>query len=165
MSASVMGSTAGPLTNMGIIGNKDPCAVMKRLITFCFALALPAAGAHAIVGGQPEEGPLSRQSVMVLSSNGGVCSAVVLAPDVVLTAAHCVTGAAEHRVHFRDEAGEPVLIVPAAKAVHPGYNAKAIENRRRSVDLALLRVPEPLPQRFETAALTPVKPARDGTVV
>lgn len=127
---------------------------MKRLITFCLALALPAAGAHAIVGGQPDEGPLSRQSVMVLSSNGGVCSAVVLAPDVVLTAAHCVTGAAEHRVHFRDEAGEPVLIVPAAKSVHPGYDAKAIEGRRRSIDLALVRVPQPLPNRFETATLS-----------
>src|SRR3712207_4439328 len=126
-----MGSTAGPLTNMGIIGTKDPCAIMKRLITLCLALVLPATGAHAIVGGQPDEGSLSRQSVMVLSSNGGVCSAVVLAPDVVLTAAHCVTGAAEHRVHFRDEAGGPVLIVPSAKAVHPGYNAKAIETRQQ----------------------------------
>ena len=88
---------------------------------------------------------------MVLSSNGGVCSAVVLAPDVVLTAAHCVTGAAEHRVHFRDEAGEPVLIVPAAKAVHPGYNAKAIETRQRSIDLALVRIPE-----------RPARPVRAG---
>src|SRR5215218_5219950 len=120
-----MGSTAGPLTNMGIIGKTRILdKVKKRPITFCLALSLAATGARAIVGGQPDEGPLSRQSVMVLSSNGGVCSAVVLAPDVVLTAAHCATGAAEHRVHFRDEAGEPVLIVPAAKAVHPGYNAK-----------------------------------------
>jgi Trypsin len=130
---------------------------MKFLITLCLALSLPAAGAHAIVGGQPDEGPLSRQSVMVLSSNGGVCSAVVLAPDVVLTAAHCVTGAAEHRVHFRDEAGEPVLIVPAAKAVHPGYNAKAIETRQRSIDLALVRVPEALPARFERATLSALR--------
>jgi hypothetical protein len=127
---------------------------MKRLITLCLALPLSAAGAHAIVGGEPSEGPLSRQSVMVLSSNGGVCSAVVLAPDVVLTAAHCVTGAAEHRVHFRDERGEPVLIVPSAKAVHPGYNAKAIETRQRSIDLALVRIPEPLPARFERATLS-----------
>jgi trypsin len=127
---------------------------MKRLVTLCLALPLAATGAHAIVGGQPDEGPLSRQSVMVLSSNGGVCSAVVLAPDVVLTAAHCVTGAAEHRVHFRDEAGEPVLIVPAAKAVHPGYNAKAIETRRRSIDIALVRIPEALPPRFERATLS-----------
>ena len=138
---------------------------MKRLIASVFALSLGATGAGAIVGGAEDAGPLARRSVMVLSSNGGVCSAVVLAEDVVLTAAHCVTGAAEHRVHFRDEAGEPVLIAPVAKAVHPGYEPKAIELRRRSVDLALLRMPEPLPARFETAALTPVKPSRDETVI
>ncbi|MFL4992824.1 MAG: trypsin-like serine protease, partial [Microvirga sp.] len=105
---------------------------MQRLVTLCLALSLVATQANAIVGGAEDEGPLARQSVMVLGSNGGVCSAVVLAKDVVLTAAHCVTGAAEHRVHFRDETGEPVLITPAAKAVHPGYNAKAIETRQRS---------------------------------
>src|SRR5215213_5373936 len=126
---------------------------MQRLVTLCLALSLVATQANAIVGGAEDEGPLARQSVMVLSSNGGVCSAVVLAPDVVLTAAHCATGAAEHRVHFRDEAGEAVLIVPAAKAVHPGYNAKAIETRQRSIDLALVRIPEALPARFERATL------------
>lgn len=127
---------------------------MRRFTALLLATLMSATAAEAIVGGAEDQGPLARRSVMVLSSNGGVCSAVVVAPDVVLTAAHCVTGAAEHRVHFRDEAGEPVLIVPAAKAVHPGYDAKAIEGRRRSIDLALVRVPEPLPKRFETAPLS-----------
>src|ERR671912_528739 len=130
---------------------------MQRLVTLCLALSLVATQANAIVGGAEDEGPLARQSVMVLSSNGGVCSAVVLAKDVVLTAAHCVTGAAEHRVHFRDETGEPVLIVPAAKTVHPGYNAKAIETRQRSIDLALVRIPETLPARFGRATLSAAK--------
>lgn len=130
------------------------------------ATVLTAMGtpAPAIVGGTENESSLSRSSVMVLSSNGGVCSAVVVARDVVLTAAHCVTGAAEHRVHFRDEGGEPVLIVPAAKAVHPGYDAKAIENRRRSIDLALVRIPEKLPERFERATLAAARPAKGESV-
>lgn len=139
---------------------------MKRVILSLLAAALPVVPARAIVGGAEDQGPLSRASVMVLSSNGGVCSAVVVAPDVVLTAAHCVTGAAEHRVHFRDEAGGPILIVPAAKAVHPGYDAKAIAARRRSIDLALLRLPEPLPGRFGTAALGTAQPrAGEGVKV
>ena len=127
---------------------------MKLLASLVLAASLCATNAWAIIGGADNGGPLARQTVMVLSSNGGVCSAVVLAPDAVLTAAHCVTGAAEHRVHYRDETGEPVLIVPAAKAVHPGYDAKAIETRRRSIDLALLRLPDALPARFERATLT-----------
>jgi hypothetical protein len=138
--------------------------MMNRVITLLLATSLWANTAQAIVGGAEDQGPLARQSVMVLSSNGGVCSAVVLARDVVLTAAHCVTGADEHRVHFRDETGEPVLIVPAAKAVHPGYNAKAIETRQRSIDLALVRIPENLPRRFEQATLTVLKPGKDSTV-
>ena len=139
--------------------------MMNRLITLSLALSLEATGAKAIVGGAEDGGPLARQSVMVLSSNGGVCSAVLGARDVVLTAAHCVTGADEHRVHFRDETGEPVLIKPSAKAVHPGYNAKAIETRQRSIDLALVRIPEALPERFERATLTGTRPAKGESII
>ena len=117
-----------------------------------------ASTAHAIVGGAEDHGPLARASVMVLSSKGGMCSAVVVAPDVVVTAAHCVTGASDHRVHFRGDDGAPVLIAPTAKAVHPGYDAGAVEARRRSIDLALLRLPAALPGRFETARLSAAAP-------
>jgi hypothetical protein len=128
-------------------------SALRRLALAAFSVAL-ATNAQAIVGGAEDHGPLSRASVMVLSSNGGVCTAIVVAANAVLTAAHCVTGASDHRVHFRDSNGQPVLIVPKAKAVHPGYDAKAVEGRRRSIDLALLQLPEPLPDRFETAALS-----------
>ena len=137
---------------------------MKHLVIVFFAAALCATKAWAIMGGAADEGPLAHRSVMVLSSNGGVCSAVVLARDVVLTAAHCVTGAAEHRVHFRDEADEPVLLAPTAKAVHSGYNAKAIETRQRSIDLALVRIPEALPERFERATLGAAKIPENASV-
>ena len=120
--------------------------------------------AAAIVGGAQDTSPLARSSVMVLSSKGGVCSAVVVAPDVVLTAAHCVTGAPEHRVHWRDESGVPVLVKPAAKATHPGYEPKAVRGRRRSIDLALVRVPDPLPDRVEAAALSAAVPAAAANV-
>ena len=120
--------------------------------------ARPAA---AIVGGAEDAGPLSRSAVMVLSSRGGVCSAVVLAPDVVLTAAHCAAGTAEYRVHYKDGSGAPVLLAPpAAVAVHPGYDAGAIAGRRRSIDLALLRLAEPLPARFAPATLSLSAPRR-----
>lgn len=118
------------------------------------AAALSAAPAAAVVGGVPDDGPLSRNSVMVLGSNGGVCSAVVVALDAVLTAAHCVAGEAEHRVHWREASGEPALVPPAATAIHPGYDPKAIAARRRSIDLALLRLASPVPARFEPATLS-----------
>jgi hypothetical protein len=135
---------------------------MKRFGGAVLALTLSITGAGAIVGGADDSSLLARASIVVLSSNGGVCSAVVVARDAVLTSAHCATGAAEHRVHFRGEAGQPILIVPAGKSVHPGFDAKAVEGRRRSIDLALIRLPEPLPARFEIAALSAAKPAKDA---
>jgi hypothetical protein len=101
---------------------------------------------------------------MVLSSKGGVCSAVVLAPDVVLTAAHCVAGPAEHRVHFRAEDGSPVLIRLAGTALHPAYVPRRAGRRRGSVDLALVRLAEPLPPRFDAATLSASLPVREASL-
>lgn len=138
---------------------------VKRIGSAALVAATVSVGpAAAVVGGAEDQGPLARASVMVLSSRGGVCSAVVVARDVVLTAAHCVTRAPEHRVHWRGPSGEPVLVKPAAKAVHPDYDAQARKDRRRSIDLALVRLPEPLPDRFETAALAQAAPLRHATV-
>lgn len=122
-------------------------------------LLLPPATvpAHAVVGGQ-ENPEAAGSAVMVLSSKGGVCTGIVVARDAVLTAGHCVAGAGEHRVHVRDEAGGPVLIDLAGRAVHPGYDAGAIAGRRRSVDLALLRTAEPLPSRFVPTPLSAAMP-------
>ena len=132
-----------------------------RKLAIALALAMPFPG-HAIVGGAESEGPLERASVMVLSSKGGVCSAVIVDADVVLTAAHCASGAPEHRVHWRGEGGRPELVAPAAKAIHAGYDANAFEARRRSIDLALLKLPEKLPDRFAVATLSAAAP-RAGT--
>ncbi|GJE29505.1 trypsin-like serine protease [Methylobacterium organophilum] len=118
------------------------------------ALACAPGPAGAIVGGrEAADTDLARAAVMVLTSSGGVCTGVVVAPDAVLTAGHCVAGAAQNRVHFRDEAGQPVLIEPSARLVHPGYDADAIRGRTRSIDLALLRLPAALPARFRPATL------------
>jgi len=129
-----------------------------RIAPVLMAMAMAAApqAARAVVGGS-QGGALERASLMVLGSRGSVCSGVVLAPDVVLTAAHCVTGADAFRVHFRDPSGQPVLLEPAAIAVHPGYRADAVKTRQRSIDLALVRVATPLPGRFTAAALAPAE--------
>lgn len=135
-------------------GISDPFGRARRVACggalLAAALASPAG---AVVGGADSAGPLARSAVMVLNSRGGVCSGVVLAPDVVLTAAHCVAGDGEFRVHWRGDDGQPVLVAPAARAVHPLYVSNSVAERRRSIDLALLRMPAPLPGRFGPIAL------------
>ncbi|HEX5867532.1 MAG TPA: S1 family peptidase, partial [Beijerinckiaceae bacterium] len=55
-----------------------------RIAAAAVSLAISPLPARAIVGGAADQGPLSRATVMVLSSKGGMCSAVVVAPDAVL---------------------------------------------------------------------------------
>lgn len=119
-------------------------------------LACLAAGpAGAVVGGRDAaDAPLARRTAMVLSSKGGVCSAIVVTPTILLTAAHCASGAGEYRAHYKGLEGEPVLIPLVSVARHPGYDAGAVAGRRRSIDLALLRLAGPLPPPHVAATLS-----------
>jgi hypothetical protein len=114
-------------------------------------LACAAQPAGAIVGGS-EGGPLAGATLMVLSDRGGVCTGIVLERDVVLTAGHCVSGVGQVRIHWRT-VGEPVLREPAAIVPHPGFNEQAVAQRKPSIDLALIRLKEPLPDSFAAANL------------
>lgn len=127
------------------------------------ACGLGAPSAEAVVGGR-EGGPAASSTLMVLNARGGVCSGIVLSPRAILTAAHCAAGGTELRIHWR-EAGEPVLIAPASVGLHPEFDAGAIRNRRRSIDLALIRLAEPLPARFAPADLVDGSLPRAGSSV
>lgn len=76
-----------------------------------------------------------------------------MAPRAVLTAAHCVAAVNDMRVHYRDDAGQPVLVDVQAVAVHPGFRADALTKRVVSIDLALVQTQTPLDGRFSAAEL------------
>lgn len=118
--------------------------------------------AHAVVKGR-EGAPMAASLLMVLNAKGGVCSGIVVAPAVVMTAGHCVAGQSEIRVHYRDNGNEAVLIPPQAVTIHPEYRANAAASRQRSVDMALLRMPEHL-SGFTSATLSATAPRAGETV-
>ena len=138
----------------------DSARLLRRFAAAAAHLAAGSSPPAAVVGGSENASPIVRSAVMVQNTRGGVCSGVVIAPDVVLTAAHCVAGGGEFRVHWRGDDGQPVLIPPAARVVHPGYVANAVAERRRSIDLALLRTPTDLPGRYGPIALSSDRPAK-----
>ncbi len=113
------------------------------------ASALSAGGALALGGSAASDGGrLSGRAVMVLGSRGNACTGTVLAPTIVITAAHCVGGSSRYAVAYHEGAG-PVLQEVAEIARHPGFKA----NARVSIDLALVRLKLPLPARFTPSQL------------
>lgn len=126
------------------------------LLATAIAVRLTLAPAAALVGPSQDGAAMAPFVIMVLNRAGsvaGYCSGVVLARNVVLTAAHCVPEGASVKVHFRDPAGAPVLLDTAAIVRNPGYRADAVKTRQRSIDLALIRIASPLPDRFQPARL------------
>ena len=139
--------------------------------SFRAVLALIAVGACTLpasaVVGPTREVPAGAADhlVMVLQRRGpvaGFCTGIVLSSRAVLTAAHCVPPGADLRIHFKDAAGAPVLLPVAGVKRHPGYRADAIARRERSIDLAVVTLAEPLPERFRPATLSAKASARIG---
>ncbi|WP_238120798.1 MULTISPECIES: S1 family peptidase [unclassified Xanthobacter] len=109
--------------------------------------------ARALVGGTPAGAALARQTVMIVSTRGATCTGTVLAPDLLLTAAHCVAPAGDYAVALVDD-GPPKLVPAARIAVHPRFDGDQFRTRRPTPDLALVKLAEPLPGRFAPARLT-----------
>ncbi|MCK0209022.1 trypsin-like serine protease [Starkeya koreensis] len=130
---------------------------MRLLISpTCLAVALAlalATPARAIVGGQPADPALKAETAMIVSTRGASCTGVVLAPNLLLTAAHCVQPAADYAVVVFAPEG-PRLIPVSRIALHPAYDPNSFESRRPTPDLAVVRASENLPEGFRPARLS-----------
>lgn len=133
-----------------------PWALVRLVI-----LLIPTA-ASALVGPAREAPELGPYVVVVLNRSGSsasFCTATVIARNIVLTAAHCVTAPDDARVFFRDAEGQSTTLDVASIVLNPGYRPDAVRRRLVSIDLALVRLAEPLPSAFTPVALPKFGPA------
>ena len=127
-----------------------------RLCASAIALSIVSAPpAQSMVGSTtvaPAE--LARHVVMFTGSSGTFCTASVIAPDILLTAGHCVDPRDQYKLIQFSAAKEPLLLEIKSATRHPQFDMKAFLNHRATADVALLKLASPLPAPYQPAVLT-----------
>uniref|UniRef100_Q07QC7 Peptidase S1 and S6, chymotrypsin/Hap n=1 Tax=Rhodopseudomonas palustris (strain BisA53) TaxID=316055 RepID=Q07QC7_RHOP5 len=134
---------------------------MIRALAFA-VLMLSAAPADAMVGGAaPRPDGIGQSVVTIVGSRGNFCSGALIAPDLVLSAAHCVAPDADYKIVDYD-GPQPSLRDVRRTAFHPQFNTQSIAAHRASADVALLQLAAPLRGRPLAAIAVPLEPIAPG---
>jgi hypothetical protein len=120
----------------------DPSRLGFAILVASLALAAPAS---AIVGGgAPSADGIGRNVVTIVGSRGNFCSGTMIAPTIVLTAAHCVQSGATYKIVEYDARRTPQLRDVAQVATHPQFNMQTMLAHRATADVALLKLVNPI---------------------
>jgi len=137
---------------------------MKLLSRMIASVALLATPAHAIVGGgAPSSDGVGRSVVTIVGSRGNFCTGALIAPKLVLTAAHCVQPGASYKIVEYGADRQPQLQDVSTVAIHPGFNMQAMAAHRATADVALLRLDAPLKGRVVSVVGAPQIPVILGS--
>ena len=132
----------------------------KLLAALVSSVALPAS---AMVGGAPTtEDGVGRSVVTIIGSRGTFCSGALIAPELVLSAAHCVMPGADYKIVLYDAQRQPQLREVRRVASHPQFDVQGILAHRASADVALLLLSEPLTARLPAPSGAPLEPITAG---
>jgi secreted trypsin-like serine protease len=97
---------------------------------------------------------VGRHVVLIVGSRSNFCTGVALAPDLVLTVAHCVLPGAEYKIVEFDAAHQPQLKPMTTVVRHPGFKLETMLAHRATADVALLKLAAPLAAPAVPAPLT-----------
>ena len=122
-----------------------------------------AAPAQAIVGGAaPSAEGVGRSVVTIVGSRGNFCSGALIAPKLVLTAAHCAQPGAVYKLVETGADKQPQLRDVRTTAVHPGFNMQEMLAHRATADVALLQLEAPAQGKTAAALGAPQLPIVPG---
>lgn len=108
------------------------------------SLALAAPASAIVGGGAPSADGIGRNVVTIVGSRGNFCSGTMIAPAIVLTAAHCVQSSATYKIVEYDAQRTPQLRDVAQVATHPQFNMQTMLAHRATADVALLKLANPI---------------------
>lgn len=135
---------------------------MRPALAALASLFLCAPAAAITGNAPPASGWAARPIVMVVDARGNLCTGTALAPDLVLTAAHCVTRPVKYEVKvYQNGAAIPVRTVVS----HPRFDHASYAASRATADVALVQLEQPLPDIVVPAVLaTPRRVAVGDTL-
>jgi hypothetical protein len=125
-----------------------------RLFLVLAHLTASAPMAAAMVGGAAvADRAIARHVALIVGSRGTSCTGVVIARNLVLTAAHCTMPGAEYKIVEFDAVHHPNLRDVSVVASHPQFELGALLGHRATADVALLKLASPLPATFDPSPL------------
>ncbi|MFD0934662.1 S1 family peptidase, partial [Methylobacterium trifolii] len=136
-----------------------PPFLRKAVLGALFGLV--PVSAQAVINGQVSRDPDGARAfvVRIESTQGEICSGTLIAPDLVLTAAHCVMHQAGYSVVVVDRAFRQSRIGAVAASMHPDFVPGTTPEDQPGVDLALLKLAQPLGPEF-----APLDPRGAGSI-
>jgi hypothetical protein len=124
---------------------------MKTRFTSALVATIVASPAFAIVGGgSAAPDGIAHTVVTVVGSRGNFCTGSLIAPDLVLTAGHCVTPGASYKIV--DYGSKPAKLLDIRNvAVHPTFSLPTLLGHRATADVALLQLAAKAPSGLAPA--------------
>jgi Trypsin len=134
--------------------------ILSAITAATFCLVTPAG---AIVGGaEPAPDSVARSIVTIVGSQATFCTGSLIAPNLVLTVAHCVQPGAEYKIVQYDAYRKPQLQDVKAVAIHPAFKMQEMLAHRATADVALLQLEVPAKGKTPARLSTPHLPLAPG---